>query len=157
MTIKLLLIGKTRNATLENLTKTYADRLRHYGKFEFDIIPELKTRKNMSAAVQKTKEGEAILKKISSADEVILLDEKGKERDSVGFANWLQKQMNTGKKQLVFIVGGPFGFSEAVYKRANQKIALSKMTFSHEMIRPIFVEQLYRAHTILRNEPYHHS
>src|SRR5699024_6361446 len=139
------------------LTKTYADRLRHYGKFEIDIIPELKGRKNMAVAVQKTKEGEAILKKLSPADEVILLDEKGKERDSVGFANWLQKQMNTGKKQLIFIVGGPFGFSEAIYQRANQKIALSKMTFSHEMIRPIFVEQLYRAHTILRHEPYHHS
>src|SRR5699024_9946935 len=134
----------------------YANRLKHYGKFTIEVIPELKIRKNLSKAEQKRKEGEAILNKLQPSDEVVLLDEKGREHNSVGFAQWLQKKMNTGKKRLVFVIGGPYGFSEAVYKRVNQKMALSKMTFSHEMIRPFFTEQLYRAFTILRNENYHH-
>ncbi len=157
MTIKLLLIGKTTDKTLQELTATYANRLRHYCKFKIEIIPELKTRKNQSETVQKNKEGEQILKKLKASDQVVLLDEQGKERNSIEFSKWLQKQMNSGKKQLVFVIGGPYGFSEEVYQRVPQKMALSKMTFSHEMIRPFFVEQLYRGYTILRNEPYHHQ
>lgn len=157
MTIKLLLIGKTTEKTIRQLTDKYADRLKHYCKFKIEVIPELKIRKNLSEEVQKTKEGAMILKALKVSDEVILLDEKGKKMTSVGFSRWIQKKMNSGKKQVVFIVGGPYGFSQEVYQRAHQKISLSDMTFAHEMIRPFFTEQLYRAFTILRNEPYHHE
>ncbi len=157
MTFTLLLIGKTTDKTLQKLTDKYTQRLRHYGKFSIVVIPELKMRKNMTQEEQKRKEGEAILQKLQPSDEVVLLDEKGKEFSSTQFAQWLQKKMNTGKKRMVFVVGGPYGFSEAVYQRAHQKIALSQMTFSHEMIRPFFAEQLYRAFTILRGENYHHE
>lgn len=157
MTIKLLLIGKTTDSSLQKLTQKYANRLKYYNKFEIEVIRELRNRKNLSTEEQKNAEGQEILKRIRPSDEVILLDEKGKEFNSVQFSDWLQKKFHTGRKQLIFVVGGPYGFSEEVYQQARQKIALSKMTFSHEMIRLFFVEQLYRAFTILRNEPYHHE
>ena len=156
MTIKLLTIGKTDNKHLQTLIDDYTKRLRHYIKFEFEIIPDLKKAKHLSEAQQKQKEGELILSKLSNSDVLILLDENGKQYDSIAFSNYLQKHMNSGIKQLVFVIGGPYGFSEEVYKKANGKISLSKMTFSHQMVRLFVVEQLYRGFTILRNEPYHH-
>lgn len=156
MTIKLLAIGKTDNKELVSLIEDYKKRLGFYIKFTLEIIPDIKKVKNLSQAQQKEKEGELILNKINTADVLILLDEKGKELNSISFSNYLQKHMNSGIKQLVFVIGGPYGFSQEVYKKANGKISLSKMTFSHQMIRLFFVEQLYRGFTILRNEPYHH-
>ncbi|RSK40448.1 23S rRNA (pseudouridine(1915)-N(3))-methyltransferase RlmH [Mangrovimonas spongiae] len=157
MTIKLLAVGKTDNKQLQTLIKEYQKRLGFYVKFEFEIIPDIKNRKTLSENQQKQKEGELILKKIASTDALVLLDENGKQMTSVAFSNYLQKHMNSGIKQLVFVIGGPFGFSEELYKKANRKLSLSKMTFSHQMIRLFFVEQLYRGFTILRNEPYHHQ
>ena len=125
-------------------------------KFELDIIPDLKNTKNLSESQQKEKEGELILKKLSPTDMLVLLDENGKQFTSVEFSNYLQKRMNSGIKTLVFVIGGPYGFSESVYAKAQGKISLSKMTFSHQMVRLFVVEQIYRAFTILRNEPYHH-
>lgn len=157
MTIKLIAIGKTDNKQLTLLIDDYIKRLGFYIKFSLDIIPDIKNSKNLSEVQQKQKEGELILKKISSTDTLILLDENGKQCDSVDFSSYLQKHMNSGIKQLVFVIGGPYGFSEDVYKKANGKLSLSKMTFSHQMIRLFFIEQLYRGFTILRNEPYHHK
>jgi 23S rRNA (pseudouridine1915-N3)-methyltransferase len=157
MQIKLLAIGKTDHKAIQNLIDDYSSRLGHYIRFELEIIPDLKQSKSLSESLQKEKEGELILKKLSSSDELILLDERGKTYSSLEFSDYLQKKMNSSIKQLVFVIGGPYGFSEAVYARANGKISLSKMTFSHQMIRPFVVEQLYRAMTILRNEPYHHE
>jgi 23S rRNA (pseudouridine1915-N3)-methyltransferase len=157
MQIKLLAIGKTDNKAIQTLIDDYCSRLGHYIRFELEVIPDLKQSKSLSESLQKEKEGELILKKLSSSDELILLDERGKTFSSLEFSDYLQKKMNSGLKQLVFVIGGPYGFSEAVYARANGKISLSKMTFSHQMIRPFVVEQLYRAMTILRNEPYHHE
>jgi 23S rRNA (pseudouridine1915-N3)-methyltransferase len=156
MTIKLLAIGKTDNKQLQNLIEDYKKRLSHYIKFELEIIPDLKKVKNLSEAQQKQKEGTLILNRLNNTDVLILLDENGKQLDSVGFSNYLQKHMNSGIKQLVFVIGGPYGFSEEVYTKAQGKLSLSKMTFSHQMIRLFMVEQLYRAFTILKNEPYHH-
>ena len=156
MTIKLIAIGKTDNKQLIQLIDNYMKRLSHYIKFSLEIIPDLKNTKNLSEAQQKDKEGELILGKINTTDVVILLDENGKQFDSVSFSSYLQKHMNSGIKQLVFVIGGPYGFSEGIYKKANGKISLSKMTFSHQMIRLFFIEQLYRGFTILKNEPYHH-
>lgn len=156
MQIKLLAIGKTDNSQLQSLIDDYTKRLSYYIKFEFEIIPDLKKVKHLSEAQQKQKEGELILSKLNVSDVLILLDENGKQMDSVGFSNYLQKHMNSGIKQLVFIIGGPYGFSEEVYQKAQGKLSLSKMTFSHQMVRLFFIEQLYRGCTILRNEPYHH-
>ncbi|GGK16832.1 ribosomal RNA large subunit methyltransferase H [Yeosuana aromativorans] len=156
MTIKLLAIGKTDNASLIALIDDYQKRLNFYIKFNLEIIPDIKKAKNLSEAQQKQKEGELILSSISTSDILILLDENGKQMDSVAFSNYLQKHMNSGIKQLVFAIGGPYGFSEDVYKQAQGKLSLSKMTFSHQMVRLFFIEQLYRGFTILRNEPYHH-
>ena len=156
MQIKLLAIGKTDNSQLQSLIDDYTKRLSYYIKFEFEIIPDLKKVKHLSEAQQKQKEGELILSKLNVSDVLILLDENGKQMDSVGFSNYLQKHMNSGIKQLVFIIGGPYGFSEEVYQKAQGKLSLSKMTFSHQMVRLFFIEQLYRGFTILRNEPYHH-
>ena len=156
MTIKLITIGKTDNKELTALIDDYIKRLGHYIKFSLDIIPDIKNVKNLSEAEQKQKEGDLILKKIKSTDCLILLDEHGKQFDSVAFSGYLQKHMNSGVKQVVFVIGGPYGFSDAIYKKAKGKISLSKMTFSHQMIRLFFIEQLYRGFTILRNEPYHH-
>lgn len=157
MKIKLLVIGKTDDKHLENLINVYQRRLQHYISFQVEIIPDLKNSKNLSQEQQKQKEGELILSKISAYDQLILLDEKGKEFRSVEFANYLQKKMNSGIKQLVFVIGGPYGFSNPVYQKSMGKVSLSKMTFSHQMIRLFIVEQIYRGFTILRNEPYHHE
>ncbi len=156
MTIKLIAIGKTDSAPLKQLIADYENRLGHYIKFELDIIPDIKNVKNLSEVQQKEKVGELILKKLIATDVLVLLDENGKQYDSVGFSNYLQKKMNSGMKQLVLAIGGPYGFSDAVYAKSQGKISLSKMTFSHQMVRLFVVEQLYRAFTILRNEPYHH-
>ncbi|MFB9055660.1 23S rRNA (pseudouridine(1915)-N(3))-methyltransferase RlmH [Mariniflexile ostreae] len=156
MNIKLIAIGKTDSKTLELLIKTYQTRLGFYINFSMEIIPDIKHSKNLSETQQKQKEGELILSKTTSTDAVILLDENGKQMDSIGFSNDLQKHMNSGVKQLVFVIGGPYGFSKDVYEKADGKLSLSKMTFSHQMIRLFFIEQLYRGFTILRNEPYHH-
>ncbi len=156
MTIKLLAIGKTDHKELQKLIDDYQKRLGFYIKFEFDIISDLKNSKNLTEDQQKQKEGELILDKLNSTDVLILLDENGKQMDSVSFSDYLQKHMNSGIKQLVFVIGGPYGFSEEVYNKAQGKLSLSKMTFSHQMVRLFVIEQLYRAFTILRNEPYHH-
>ncbi|WP_136480684.1 23S rRNA (pseudouridine(1915)-N(3))-methyltransferase RlmH [Cognatitamlana onchidii] len=156
MTIRLIAIGKTDNKALIQLMDNYIKRLGHYIKFSLEIIPDIKNSKNLSESVQKQKEGELILKKLNPSDIMILLDENGKQFDSVGFSSYLQKHMNSGIKQLVFVIGGPYGFSEDLYKKSNGKLSLSKMTFSHQMIRLFFIEQLYRGFTILKNEPYHH-
>lgn len=157
MLIKIIAIGKTDHPAIQELTELYSQRIGHYLRFEWEIIPDLKNTKSLSQSAQKEKEGELILKKINSSDELILLDENGKSFDSVGFSDFLQKKMNTGIKQLIFVIGGPYGFSDVVYQRANGKVSLSKMTFSHQMIRPFIAEQIYRAMTILRGEPYHHQ
>jgi len=157
MTIKLLAIGKTDDATLQNLTEIYIKRLQFYNKFEMEVIPDLKKAKNLDENQQKQKEGELLLSKLSPSDFVVLLDENGKQFSLEGFSEFVQKRMNSGLKQLIFIIGGPYGFSKDVYSRADSKVSLSKMTFSHQMVRLFFTEQLYRAFTILRNEPYHHK
>jgi len=156
MTIKLVCIGKTDKKELEAMIKIYSDRLQHYIKFELEIIPDLKKTKNLDENQQKSKEGDLILSGIQNSDFVVLLDENGKQFTSESFSEYIQKRMNTGLKRLIFVIGGPYGFSEEVYKRADSKISLSKMTFSHQMVRLFFTEQLYRAFTILKNEPYHH-
>ncbi|OEJ98699.1 23S rRNA (pseudouridine(1915)-N(3))-methyltransferase RlmH [Flavivirga aquatica] len=156
MTIKLIAIGKTDNKQLQQLINEYTKRLGFYIKFLLEIIPDIKNTKNLSEEQQKQKEGELILNKLITTDVLILLDENGKQFDSVGFSSYLQKHMNSGIKQLVFVIGGPYGFSKDVYNKSNGKISLSKMTFSHQMIRLFFIEQLYRGFTILKNEPYHH-
>lgn len=157
MKIKLLAIGKTDDKNLQTLIETYQNRLKHYINFQLEVIPDIKNVKNLSEVQQKEKEGELILKKLAATDQLILLDEKGKEFRSIEFSTFLQKKMNAGIKQLVLVIGGPYGFSAAVYKKAQGKISLSKMTFSHQMIRLFVVEQLYRGCTILKNEPYHHE
>ncbi len=156
MTIKLIAIGKTDAENLQTLIDDYIKRLGFYIKFSIEIIPDIKNAKNLSEDQQKQKEGELILSKLHATDVLVLLDENGKQMDSVNFSEYLQKHMNSGIKQLVFVIGGPYGFSEEIYKKANGKLSLSKMTFSHQMIRLFFIEQLYRGFTILRNEPYHH-
>ncbi len=157
MKIKLLVIGKTDDKNLNQLIENYQKRLQHYINFQLEVIPDIKNVKNLSQLQQKEKEGEIILSKLQNTDQLILLDEKGKEYRSIEFANFLQKKMNSGIKQLVLVIGGPYGFSESVYKKAMGKISFSKMTFSHQMIRLFVVEQLYRGFTILKNEPYHHE
>ncbi|AFL83853.1 hypothetical protein Belba_1218 [Belliella baltica DSM 15883] len=157
MQIKLLAVGKTDHSAIQSLIEEYSKRVNFYIKFDLEIIPDLKNTKNISEAMQKEKEGEFILKKISNSDDLILLDENGKQFSSIDFSDFIQKKMNSGLKQLVFVIGGPYGFSDSVYQRANGKLSLSKMTFSHQMVRVFFIEQIYRAFTILRNEPYHHQ
>ena len=156
MTIKLVCVGKTDKWELEDLINIYSERLQHYIKFEMEVIPDLKKTKNLDENQQKTKEGDLILSGTQNSDFVVLLDENGKQYDSVAFSEYIQKRMNTGLKRLIFVIGGPYGFSDAIYTRANGKISLSKMTFSHQMVRLFATEQLYRAFTILKNEPYHH-
>ena len=157
MKIKLLAIGKTDNKHLIQLIEEYQNRLKHYIKFELEVIPDIKNVKNLSEIQQKDKEGELILLKLQNTDQLVLLDDKGKDFSSIQFSQYLQKKMNSGIKQLVLVIGGPYGFSDTVYKKSNGKISLSKMTFSHQMIRLFIVEQLYRGFTILKNEPYHHE
>lgn len=157
MDIKLVLHGKTEDAYLQEGISKFAKRLKHYISFSELLIPALKNTKKLRFQDIKQKEGELLLSKIKSTDTIVLLDEKGRSFSSVEFSNFLQKQMNQSIKSLVFVIGGPYGFSDEVYKRANHKISLSKMTFSHQMIRLLFIEQIYRAFTILNNEPYHHK
>nr|WP_298654845.1 23S rRNA (pseudouridine(1915)-N(3))-methyltransferase RlmH [uncultured Flavobacterium sp.] len=157
MNIKVLAIGKTDNKNLQALIEEYTKRLGFYIKFDLDIIPDIKNAKNLSESEQKIKEGQLILNKLSPTDYLILLDENGKEFSSIGFSEFLQKKMNSGLKTIVFVIGGPYGFSEEVYKKAEEKVSLSQMTFSHQMIRLFIIEQIYRGFTILNNEPYHHS
>lgn len=157
MNIKLIAIGKTDDKNLQGLIDEYLKRLSFYIKFEMELIPDIKNVKNLSETQQKEKEGELILSKLSPTDYLILLDENGKTFSSLEFSNELQKKMNAGIKTLVYVIGGPYGFSETVYQKAQQKISLSKMTFSHQMVRLFFIEQVYRGFTILRNEPYHHQ
>lgn len=157
MTIKLLAIGKTDDPRLQELIDTYVKRLGHYNKFELEIIPDLKKTRNLEVEQQKTREGKLILERVNTSDFLVLLDENGKQFSSESFSDYIQKRLNSGMKQLLFVIGGPYGFSEEVYARANSKVALSKMTFSHQMVRLFFTEQLYRAFTILKNEPYHHK
>lgn len=157
MNIKLLAIGKTDNKNLQSLIDEYAKRFSFYIKFDLEIIPDIKNVKNLSESQQKEKEGELILSKITPTDQLILLDENGKTFSSVAFADELQKKMNSGVKTLVFVIGGPYGFSKNVYEKSFSKISLSQMTFSHQMVRLFVIEQLYRGFTILKNEPYHHQ
>lgn len=157
MNIKLLAIGKTDSKELQSLIEQYSKRVQFYIKFDLEILPDIKMAKNLSENQQKQKEGELILSKISNSDPLILLDENGKNYSSVAFSDFLQKKMNSGIKTLYFVIGGPYGFSEEVYQRANGKVSLSLMTFSHQMVRLFVVEQIYRAFTILQNEPYHHQ
>ena len=157
MNIRLLAIGKTDNKSLQSLIDEYTKRLSFYIKFDMEIIPDIKNVKNLSEAQQKEKEGELILSKISATEQLILMDENGSTFSSVAFSDYLQKKMNGGIKTLVFVIGGPYGFSEEVYKKAQGKVSLSEMTFSHQMVRLFVIEQLYRGFTILKNEPYHHN
>ncbi|MGV9003621.1 23S rRNA (pseudouridine(1915)-N(3))-methyltransferase RlmH [Flavobacterium sp.] len=157
MNIKLIAIGKTDDKSLQTLIDNYSKRLSFYIKFDLELIPDIKNVKNLSEAQQKEKEGELILSKLAPTDHLILLDENGKAFSSLGFSEFLQKKMNSGVKTLVFVIGGPYGFSEQVYNKAQGKISLSEMTFSHQMVRLFFIEQLYRGFTILKNEPYHHQ
>lgn len=156
MKITLILNGKTDDDYIIKGFTIYEQRLKHYIAFETIVIPALKNTKALSIDQQKQKEGELLLKQIQNADKLVLLDENGKEYSSVGFSEYIQQNMSSGIKNVIFAVGGPYGFSEEIYKRANGKISLSKMTFSHQMVRLLFIEQLYRAMTILKNEPYHH-
>lgn len=157
MQITLIAIGKTDQKAMEALIAIYTKRLAHYIKFELQIIPDLKNNAKLSQEQQKAQEGKLILKQLNTSDNVILLDENGKAFNSVLFSQYLQKKMNSGLKRLVFVIGGPYGFSPEIYARSNGKVALSQMTFSHQMVRLFFTEQLYRAFTILNNEPYHHQ
>ncbi|QYS90676.1 23S rRNA (pseudouridine(1915)-N(3))-methyltransferase RlmH [Flavobacterium covae] len=157
MNIRLIAIGKTDNKNLQTLIDDYIKRLSFYVKFDLEIIIDIKNAKNLSEVQQKEKEGELILAKLNPTDHLVLLDENGKSFSSIGFSEELQKKMNSGIKTLVFVIGGPYGFSHSVYKKANGKISLSAMTFSHQMVRLFFIEQIYRGFTILRNEPYHHQ
>jgi 23S rRNA (pseudouridine1915-N3)-methyltransferase len=155
--ITLLCIGKTDEPYLNEGIEKYLKRLKFYVDFKFIVIPDIKKNKGMSFELQKKKEGEIILKNLISTDQFILLDEQGKEYSSMQFSTFLEKKMVASVQNLVFIIGGPYGFDDAVYQRANGKLSLSKMTFSHQMIRLFFVEQLYRAYTIIKKEPYHHE
>lgn len=157
MKVAFVVIGKTDVSYLADAILEYKNRIVHYIPFEMIIIPDIKNSKNLTEAQQKEKEGECLLKVLQPGDYLVLLDEHGKEQTSMQFASWIEKKTHTVSKRLVFMVGGPYGFSETVYKAASEKISLSKMTFSHQMIRLIFTEQLYRAMTILNNEPYHHE
>lgn len=157
MKICLLVIGKTDEAYLQKGIEIFLKRIPHYISFEMKIIPDIKNSKNLSEDQQKEKEGDLILQQLSTSDELVLLDEQGIENSSVEFARFLEKKMLSGIKRLFFVIGGPYGFSRQVYSRSNGKMSLSRMTFSHQMVRLIFAEQLYRAMTILKGEPYHHQ
>ena len=157
MKITLAVIGKTEVGFVRQGIDEYVKRLQHYVPFNIQYIGDVKGTRNMSEPQQKTAEGKQLLGALETSDYVVLLDEHGTERTSMDYSQWLERRMASGSKRLVFVVGGPYGFSPEVYDRANEKISLSKMTFPHELVRLIFVEQLYRAFTILRHEPYHHE
>ncbi len=157
MKVILVLIGKTDEVYLDTGIKKYIDRLKHYIPFDMVVIPDIKNTKKLSVDQQKIKEGELILQQFMPGDEVVLLDEGGKHFTSRQFSQFMEQKLLRGIKRLVFVVGGPYGFSQDVYDRSHGKVSLSKMTFSHQMVRLIFAEQLYRAMTILKNQPYHHD
>ena len=157
MKILFLVVGKTVDKRLTSLINEYAERVKHYIPFDIEVIPELKNTKALTAEQQKDKEGDLLQKQLRDGDYIVLLDEGGKEFRSVEFAAYLEKKQSQVARRLVFIVGGPYGFSPTLYKLAREKVSLSKMTFSHQMVRLFFVEQLYRAMTILRGAPYHHE
>lgn len=157
MKIHLIAVGRTADPRLQSLIADYVDRLEHYVPFRLEIIPELKNTKSISTEQQRQREGMLILKSLQDGDHVILLDEKGKELRSVEFAASLERLQQAAARRLVFVIGGPYGFSEEVYRRASGKLSLSRMTFSHQMVRLFFVEQCYRAMTILKGQPYHHE
>lgn len=157
MQIELIVIGRTDSKEIESLTSLYVKRVNFYCKFSVTILPDVRNSKNLTVKQQRMAEGEALLRQFAEGDFVVLLDERGEEMRSVEFALWLQKRLNSGLKRLVMVIGGPYGFSEEVYTRADAKLSLSRMTFSHQIVRAIFAEQIYRAFTILRNEPYHHE
>ena len=156
MKTELILIGKTNDKHFQAGIDDYTSRIGHYMPFAITVIPELKNTKALSEAQQKEREGELILRQIQDGDHVVLLDEHGKERRSIEFASWLEKK-SQNVRRLVFVIGGAYGFSDSVYQRGNEKVSLSQMTFSHQMVRMIFVEQVYRACTIIKGEPYHHE
>jgi 23S rRNA (pseudouridine1915-N3)-methyltransferase len=157
MKITLLTVGKTEDAYLKDGIEKYLKRLKHYIKLEVNDLPELKNTKALSPEQQKSKEAEMLLKKITNTDYVVLLDENGAELTSQQFADYINKKNIGSVQNLVFIVGGPYGFDQSIYQRANDKLSLSRMTFSHQMVRLFFTEQLYRAFTIIKGEPYHHQ
>lgn len=153
----LYVVGKTNDNKLNELTEDYRKRIERYHRFDILTIPDIKNKGKLTKYLQKKREGELITDRIKQYDYLILLDETGKQMDSLLFSNFINARMMGSQKRLIFLIGGPYGFSDSVYKRANEKISLSKMTFSHQMVRIFFLEQLYRANTILRNEPYHHQ
>ncbi len=157
MKIELKVIGKTSFDYLKEGISIYEKRLQHYCNFNFIVIPDIKNAKNLRESDIKKKEGEAVLKKLDKNDFLVLLDENGKKYSSLRFAEFIEKKTMDSGKKIVFLIGGAYGFSEEIYQRANQKISLSDMTFSHQMVRLFFIEQLYRAYTIINNEPYHHQ
>jgi len=157
MNIELIVVGKTDSKEVEALVEMYAKRVNRYCRFSITTLADVRNTRNMSPLRQKQLEGEAILRMVGDGDCLTLLDERGSQYTSIEFSQWLQKRMLSGVKRLVLVIGGPYGFSDEVYARADQKISLSKMTFSHQIVRAIFAEQLYRAFTILHNEPYHHE
>ena len=152
-----IVIGKTTDKRLETLIDEYVQRINHYISFEIIVIPELKNAKNLSFEQQKSEEAELLKRQLQPGDYLVLLDEHGRERRSVEFAQWMQKRMTAAPRRLVFVVGGPYGFAPEIHKMAHEEISLSLMTFSHQMIRLLFTEQVYRAMTIIRGEPYHHE
>lgn len=157
MKVILLSVGKTDDALFTQIIEEYRKRVNFYISFEIDVVPDLKNRKNLSEHVQKTEEGKRIQKNLQPSDHVVLLDDKGTQYTSVAFARLIEKKMHTVPKRLVFVIGGPYGFSDEIYERANEKLSLSQLTYTHQMVRVVFAEQLYRAMTILHNEPYHHE
>lgn len=157
MNIDLVVVGKTDSKEVASLVEMYSKRLNHYCRFSVITLADVRNTRNMSPSRQKQLEGEAILRDLADGDYLVLMDERGKQYSSLEYADWLQKRMLSGLKRLVLVIGGAYGFSDDVYRRANDKISLSKMTFSHQIVRAIFAEQLYRAFTILNNEPYHHE
>lgn len=157
MNIELIVIGKTDSREVESLVALYAQRIGRYCRFGITVLPDVRRSRNLTQAQQRTAEGEALLRQFAEGDYVALLDERGEERRSTEFALWLQQRLNSGVKRLVMVIGGPYGFSDAVYARADARLSLSRMTFSHQLVRVLFAEQLYRAFTILRHEPYHHE
>lgn len=157
MTIDLILIGKTDSTEIANIVTDYSKRINHSIKFSVVILPDVRSTKKLPAEVQKQTEGEMIMRQFAPGDHVVLLDEKGTEMRSVEFAAWIDKRLVGGGKRICFVVGGPYGFSKEVYDRADSMLSLSRMTFSHQIIRAIFTEQLYRAFSILNNTPYHHE
>lgn len=157
MNIDLIVVGKTDMRQVDEIVQMYQKRINHYTKFNIITLNDVRTSKKLSPQEQKRMEGGMILKLTDASDHLVLLDENGSEYGSETFAGWMQKKMNGGMRKLNFVIGGPYGFSDEVYARSNERLSLSKMTFSHQIIRAIFTEQLYRAFTILNNEPYHHK